>query len=486
MSFKLPTFKIPKFNLKLSTRVILGLVVLVLFVGGSIAFAAQPLVPIGASWEVGGNINRIRMYSTTSGGWHTFYPDDTDLAYGSYVTNVDSQIKMDDGSRPDDSPPEEPNWTEAQCPDSQLYLFGSSQINTHVDNLVPVGKDEDTGKWTKVPDGTLHRYYTKNESGVIYGFAHFVFLQVVQAKTAGVAGTILDWPVGTCQGLPYWDQTGVPHRVNLRIFVEVNLRPWSIVDGQIVQIEGNDYEINDPFMGVMSASVFPNGAVSASILDVSDLPLEDDTIVPGVYAGTAPGSITGTGEDVDLYWSGLVQPSKPAGGALPMWVENTTDIVTRSVPGEDDVTSRSNSTVYRHIVYEVGGQMEPGLAVNANYWGDVVVGWHAWTAVQKLMYYLVRVDVVTSFGVTLIAGDPDVANPIIGDELPPLDESPSDRFWKNLGGAGDWWFGSLEDLAEAGTMPLVMIAIVAVCALAFYLLLKLGILRRGASAGGLS
>lgn len=478
MTFKLPNFKLPK----LSPRIILGIAVLVLFIGGTIAFTAQPLEPVGSGWEVGGNLNHQRMYSKTSDGWQYFYPDDTGLSFGSYVTSVDAQIKMNDGSRPDGPPPiDEPNWTEAQCPDSMLYLFGSSKVITHVDNLVPVAKDED-GKWTKVPDGTLHKYYTKtdNVTGVTYGFGHFVFLQVVQAKTAGVAGDIMDWPVGTCQGLPYWDQTGVPHEVNVRIFVAVNLQPWAIEDGQIVQIEGNSYEIDSPFMGVMSASVFPNGAVSASILDVSDLPLEDGALVPGVYAGTAPGSITGTGEDVDLYWSGMVQPSKPAGGALPMWIENVTTTVTKGVPDEDDVISRSNSTVYRSIVYEVGGEMEAGLAVNANYWGDVVVGWHAWTAVQKLMYYVVRIDVVTSFGVILIAGDPDAANPIDGDELPPVDLTPMDRFLVNLGAAGDWWFANLEDLAEAGSMPLMMLAIVAVVAFAFYILLKLGILRRGA------
>ena len=482
MALKLPNLKLPK----ISPRIILGIAVLVIFVGGAFAFTTQPLEPIGSGWEVGGNINQLRMYSKTSAGWQYFYPGDSGLPFGSYITSVDSQIKLGDGSRPDGPPPpDEPEWTEAQCPDSELYLFGSSRVNTHVDNLVPVAKDEETGKWTKVPDGTLHKYYTKNESGVIYGFAHYVFLQVVQAKTDGETGDIMDFPVGTCQGLPYWDQTGVPHEVNVRIFVGVNLQPWSIVDGQIVQIDGNNYEIDDPFMGVMSVSVFPNGAVSTSILDVSDLPLADGAIVPGVYAGTAPGSALGTGDDIDLYWSGMVQPSKPAGGALPMWIENTTTKVTRGAPDEDDVLSRSNSTVYRNIVYEVGGEMEPGLAVNANYWGDVVVGWHAWTPVQKLLYYLVRIDVVTSFGVTLIAGDPDVANPLDGDELPPIDLTPMERFWINLGAAGDWWFGNLEDLAEAGFGPLVMIAIVAVVALAFYLLLKSGILRRGAGAGGL-
>jgi len=470
MSLKLPNLKLPK----LSPKLIIGIAVLAILVGGTLTLTTQPLVPVGAAWEVAGDINHLGMYSRTSDGWQFFYPDDTGLAYGSYVTNVDSQIKMDDGSRPDD-------WTIPMCPDSELYLFGSSRINTHVDNLIPVAKDEETGKWTKVADGTLHKYYTKNESGIIYGFAHYVFLQVVQAKTAGVTGELADTPVGTCQGLPYFDQT-TPHEVNVRIFVDVNLQPWTIVDGQIVQIDGNDYEIDDPFMGVMSASVFPNDAVSASLIDTSELPLEDGG-VPGVYAGTAPGSATGTGEDIDLYWSGMVQPSKPAGGALPMWVENTT--ITKGVPDEDGVLSRSNSTVYRHIVYEVGGEMEPGLAVNANYWLGTLVGWETWTPVQKLMYYLVRIDVVTSFGVTLIAGDPDAASPLDGDELPPLDLSPMDRFWIDLGAAGDWWFGNLEDLAEAGFGPLVMIAIVAVIALAFYLLLKSGILRRGAGAGGL-
>lgn len=482
MALKLPAFKLPK----LSPRLIIGIAVLAILVGGMLAYTAQPLEPIGAGWEVGGNLNHQQMYSPTSAGWQYFYPDDTGLAFGGYVTNVDAQIKLDDGSRPDGSSPDEPDWSEAQCPDSMLYLFGSSRITTHVDNLVPVAKDAETGKWTKVPDGTLHKYYTKTENttGITYGYAHYVFLQVVQAKTAGVAGEILDWPVGTCQGLPYWDQTGIPHEVNVRVFVGVNLQPWSIVDGQIVQFEGSNYEIDNPFMGVMSTSVFPAGAVSASILDVSNLPLEEGAVVPGVYAGTAPGSATGTGEDIDLYWSGMVQPSKPAGGALPMWIENTTDTVISGVPDEDDVVARSNSTSYRNIVYEVGGEMEPGLAVNANYWGDMVVGWHAWTAVQKLMYYLVRIDVVTSFGVKFIAGDPDAANPLDGDELPPLDLTPMDRFWVNLGAAGDWWFDSLEDLAEAGFGPLVMIAIVAVVALAFYLLLKSGILRRGTSGGG--
>lgn len=482
MIIKLPKFKLPN----LSPRVIVGIAILAVIVGGSLTFAAQPLEPIGASWEVGGNLNQQKMYSTTSGGWQAFYPDDTGLAYGSYVTNVDAQIKMDDGSRPDDSPPEEPNWTEEQCPDSELYLFGSSRINTHVDNLVPVGKDEETGKWTKVPDGTLHRYYTKTENGIEYGFAHYVFLQVVQAKTAGVAGDIMGWNVGTCQGLPCWDLHGVPndvpHGVNLRIFVEVNLQPWTVVDGQIFQYNDSSYKVNDPFMGIMSTSVFPNGAVSASIVDTSNLPLDDGATVLGVYAGTAPGSATGTGDDVDIYLAGMVQPSKPAGGALPMWIENRT--VTSGVPNEDNVIAHSNSTVYRQIVYEVGGEMEPGLAINANYWAGQLVGWHSCTPVQKLMYYLVRIDVVTSFGVTLIAGDPDAANPLTGDELPPLDLTPMDRFWINLGAAGDWWFGNLEDLAEAGFGPLVMIAIVAVVALAFYLLLKLGILRRGTGGGG--
>ena len=480
MSLKLPAFKLPN----LSPRIIVGIAILAVLVGGTLAFTAQPLIPVGAGWEVGGNLNRQNMYSKTSEGWQSFSPDDTGLAYGSYVTSVDAQIKMDDGSRPDDSPPEEPNWTEEQCPDSLLYLFGSSRINTHVDNLVPVAKDEETGKWVKVADGTLHRYYTKNESGVIYGFAHYVFLQVVQAKTAGVAGSILGWNVGTCQGLPCWDLFGVPndvpHEVNLRVFVEVNLQPWSIVDGQIVQIEGSDYEIDKPFMGVMSASVFPNGAVSASLIDTSELPLEDGG-VPGVYAGTAPGSATGTGEDIDIYLSGMVQPSKPAGGALPMWVENTTTTVTSGVPDEDDVVARSDSTVYRNIVYEVGGEMEPGLAINANYniLGNLI-GWHACTPVQKLMYYLVRIDVVTSFGVKLIAGDPDAANPLDGDELPPVDLTPMDRFWVSLGAAGDWWAETLQDLAESSSFPLMMLAIVLVIGFLVYMLLKLGILRRGA------
>jgi len=488
MSLKLP--KLPSFNLKLNSKIIIGIAVLAIFIGGTLAFTMEPLVPVGAAWEVGGNINHIRMYSTTSDGWQYFYPDDTDLAYGSYVTNVDSQIKMDDGTRPDGTAPNaygpdgvlysEPDWTEAQCPDSSLYLFGSSRIDTHVDNLVPVGRDEETGKWRKVEDGTLHKYYTKNESGVIYGFAHFVFLQVVQAKTAGVAGSILGWPIGTCQGLPYWDWTGVPHGVNLRIFVEVNLQPWTIVDGQICQLDGNTYEINDPFMGVMSVSVFSNDAVSASLIDTSELPLEDGG-VPGVYAGTAPGSPTGTGEDIDVYLGGVVQPSKVPGGALPMWIENVTTTVTEGVPDEDDVTSRSNSTVYRNIVYEVGGEMEPGLAINANYWGaDTLVGWHTWTPVQNLMYYLVRIDVVTSFGVTLIAGDPDAATPWVGYEPPPKDLTPMDRFLINLGAAGDWWAKTLQDLAESSSFPLMMLAIVLVVGFLSYLCLKSGILRRGA------
>ena len=467
--------------MKLSPKIILCIKVITLFIGGTFAYTMEPLGPNGASWEVGGNVNHIQMYSTTSDGWQSFYPDQTGLAYGSYVTNVGSQIKMDDGTRPNAV---RKDWYDANVPDSEMYLFGSTRIDTHVDNLIPVGRDEETGKWRKVEDGTLHKYYTKNESGVMYGFAHFVFLQVVQAKTAGVAGTKMDEPVGTCQGLPYWDQTGVAHGVNLRIFVAVNLQPWTIVDGQICQLEGNTYEINDPFMGVMSVSVFPNDAVSASLIDTSELPLEDGG-VPGIYAGTAPGSPSGTGDDIDIYLAGVVQPSKVPGGALPMWIENTTATVTKGVPDEDDVLSRSNSTVYRNIVYEVGGEMEPGLAINANYWLDAVVGWHTWTPVQNLMYYLVRIDVVTSFGVTLIAGDPDAATPWAGYEPPPKDLTPMERFLINLGAAGDWWFGNLEDLAEAGFGPLVMIAIVAVVALVFYLLLKSGILRRGAGAGGL-
>jgi hypothetical protein len=489
MTFKLP--KLPSFNLKLDSRIIIGIAILALFVGSTLAFTMEPLEPVGAAWEVGGNLNHQRMYSRTSDGWQYFYPDDTDLAYGSYVTNVDSQIKMDDGSRPDGTAPPgrgpdgvlylEPTWTEAQCPDSSLYLFGSSRIDTHVDNLVPVGRDEETGKWRKVEDGTLHKYYTKTENatGITYGFAHFVFLQVVQAKTAGVAGSILGKPVGTCQGLPYWDWTGVAHGVNLRIFVEVNLQPWTIVDGQICQVNGSSYEINDPFMGVMSVSVFPNDAVSASLIDTSELPLEDGG-VPGIYAGTAPGSPTGTGEDIDVYLGGVVQPSKVPGGALPMWIENVTTTVTKGVPDEDDVIGRSNSTVYRNIVYEVGGEMEPGLAINANYWpGDILVGWHTWTPVQNLMYYVVRIDVVTSFGVTLIAGDPDAATPWVGYEPPPVDLTPMERFWLNLGAAGEFWFDNLQDLAESASFPLVMLAIVVVCALIFYLILKLGLIRRG-------
>ena len=483
MSLKLPNLKLPK----ISPKIILGLAVLTLFIGGTIAFTTQPLVPVGAAWEVGGNINHQRMYSRTSDGWQYFYPDDTDLAYGSYITNVDSQIKMDDGSRPDGPPPpDEPNWTEEMCPDSELYLFGSSRVNTHVDNLVPVGRDEETGKWRKVEDGTLHKYYTKNESGVIYGFAHFVFLQVVQAKTAGVAGEIMNWPVGTCQGLPCFDLYGVPsnvpHEVNLRVFVEVNLQPWTIVDGQICQVNGSSYEINDPFMGVMSVSVFPNDAVSASLIDTSELPLEDGG-VPGIYAGTAPGSATGTGDDIDIYLAGVVQPSKVPGGALPMWIENVTTTVTKDVPDEDDVVSRSNSTVYRNIVYEVGGEMEPGLAVNANY--DVFgnqIGWHTWTPVQNLMYYLVRIDVVTSFGVTLIAGDPDAATPWVGYEPPPKDLTPMERFWINLGAAGEFWAKTLQDLAESSSFPLMMLAIVLVVGFLCYLCLKLGVLKRGISS----
>jgi len=473
------SLKFPSLNLKPNSKIIIGIAILAVFVGSTLAFTMEPLVPVGAAWEVGGNLNHQRMYSTTSDGWQYFYPDDTGLAYGSYVTNVDSQIKMDDGSRP-------AGWDEDQCPDDQLYLFGSSQINTHVDNLVPVGRDEETGKWRKVEDGTLHKYYTKNESGVMYGFAHFVFLQVVQAKTAGVAGEITvgarSYPIGTCQGLPCWSTAGVPnnvpHGVNLRMFVAVNLQPWTIIDGQIVQIAGNSYEINDPFMGVMSASVFPNDAVSASLIDTSELPLEDGG-VPGIYAGTAPGSPTGTGEDIDIYLAGVVQPSKVPGGALPMWVENTTTTVTKGVPDEDDVISRSNSTVYRNIVYEVGGEMEPGLAINANYWGDTLVGWHTWTPVQNLMYYLVRIDVVTSFGVTLIAGDPDAATPWVGYEPPPKDLTPMDRFLINLGAAGDWWAKTLQDLAESSSFPLTMLAIVLVVGFLCYLCLKSNILKRG-------
>ena len=477
MSFKLP--KLPSFNLKLDSRIIIGIAILALFVGGTLTFTMEPLVPVGAAWEVGGNINHQRMYSRTSDGWQYFYPDDTDLAYGSYITSVDSQIKMDDGTRPNAV---RKDWYDAHVPDSEMYLFGSSQINTHVDNLVPVGRDEETGKWRKVEDGTLHKYYTKtdNQSGIKYGFAHFVFLQVVQAKTAGVAGEKMNEPVGTCQGLPYWDQDGVPHEVRVRIFVEVNLQPWTIVDGQICQLDGNTYEINDPFMGVMSVSVFPNDAVSASLIDTSELPLEDGG-VPGVYAGTAPGSATGIGEDIDLYWSGVVQPSKVPGGALPMWIENVTTTVTKGIPDEDDVVSRSNSTVYRNIVYEVGGEMEPGLAVNANYWpGDILVGWETWTPVQNLMYYLVRIDVVTSFGVTLIAGDPDAATPWVGYEPPPKDLTPMERFWLNLGAAGDWWAKTLQDLAEASSFPLMMLAIVLVVGFLLYLCLKSGVIRRGA------
>lgn len=447
MSLKFPSFKLPSFNPRLNSRIIIGIAVLALIVGAAFAFSTPPPPAIPAGWEVKAGMDhfevndyRVDIASTTN-------------LYSGYAGAAVSSFKIDDG-------------VECSTWDDALKYTGSTRVSYGISGPTHVSWNQGLKTW--VPDLTDEvpfQQYTKTVGNATYMYDHHVYEVDIMTETEGEKAIFSERFHGTCDGLPsasgQWllpDGTAfaytkdMDHTAEFRVFVLFSLTPWEIAVGHTMPHNSTHYyQVTDVFYGVMGASM-----IDINLGKVGD--------ASPTFGGVAASDIE-AGFRLNLYSAD--ESSLGLG-----WYNPKDD-------GDEPVLG-SIKGIPTALMFEVAGRLEPGLVVTPGaIWGT----WDAATPVQNFVDFRVRIDILTAFGVVLISGAQPTGTTIPTRYQPPPNITP---WWQPFTDLLEDFNLGLQDLLGAMYGPLIMIAIIAVVALVFYLLLKLGILKRGVSGGGLA
>jgi len=437
------SLKLPKFN----SRIIIGIAVLAVFVGGVFVFSMPPEpIPIPVGWEVKAGMDHYEV-----NGYRVDIGSTTNL-YSGYAGAAVSSFKIDDGV--------ESTWDE-----SQRYT-GSARVAYSISGPTHVSWNQGLQSW--VPDLTDEvpfQQYTKPAGNVTYAYDHHVYEVDIMTETDGESIQYSDRFVGTCDGLPsakttlvrpdgtyYIMNPDMDHTVEFRVFVLFSLDPWEVAVGDIMPLNSTHYyQVTDAFHGVMGASM-----IDINLGKVGD--------ASPTFGGVAASDIE-AGFRLNLYSADE--------SSLGMGWYNPKD------DGDEPVLG-SIKGIPTALMFEVAGKLEPGLVVTPGViWGT----WDAATPVQNFVDFRIRVDVLMALGLTLISGAQPTGTTIPTRWQPPPNITP---WWQPLTDLLEDFNLGLQDLFASAYGPLVMIAIVAIIALVFYLFLKLGILKRGVSGGGLT
>ena len=405
--------------MKINNRALIAIAFVVIISFGAFALSMTPHV---SGWEVENDIYNIRVNGVT-------YP------------------VMSSGATPEN-----------------LYLWTSKGIRFDVDHIdigvadidVSLGPprekvlDSYTGEWESARDAEVFKTYHKAIGDTYYFWDHHVFFFEV---TIVATPDFIDYSVGSL--IPGDSIVSTVQRTfgeaegmegpaeDAEILLKLNFKldPWinSILD----QISDNDteYELNEEkiWTGIMSAQI-----------------LEVETMFVG---WNNPDTEPPNGE---------IDPYQVGGAQLSILTDEGTFSNTR-LKADDELVDKPDDMAPSECQIVVGGSMFP--AWYREQWGTSDI-------YPAQLKYKIRMDALSTAGYDLIDGSMDER--LDNKSYKKGSAKPVADFWTNLkDGLEDFNLG-LQDLFGEMYGPLVMIAIIAVVALVFYLLLKSGILRRGA------
>ena len=355
-----------------------GLFIIALLIGSTDLFSAYT-----SGWEISTNFDSVRIEDTNLilGGSATGFIDNT------YVNTRGGYVKLDNGEPAQIYGNSWPYWLQSNFDAAYTLrpeLFGSVGVSIDVDSPYPVMRDAYGDEWYKSTDGSPYRTYEKTEGDTTWFYDHYVYFYTVDIETNGKAEIGSgNYVYGTCEGLPSIHQ--IDNAVDVRVFSDFSLKPWSVEDGQIYTFNDTSVETTDVFYGIMSASV--------AGLELGDT---DESVAEGELL-----------DEIDQTFEGLIDPHKDhVGAALAMFRDGDIDYTgydaVLSADAEDVVKVMPN-TIPRSVTIETGASLEAGLVVEG------VNTWAAWAPVNKYVRYVIRVDAVYTAGLVLITGEQDPA-----------------------------------------------------------------------------
>lgn len=406
--------KLPKLNLNLSPRVILGIAVLTIFVGGVVAFS-MPTTPAVEGWEVQNNIYDIRVNGVT----YT-------MASGTLPEHA--YLWTDKGIRFD--------------VDNETY--GVADIDVSLGPPREKILDTSTGEWVNARVGEVFFTYGKAINETYFFWDHHIFF--FEATTVMTPDFIdytnifgVQTTYGEADGM-----LGSPEEAQILLKLNFKLSPW--VNAIMDQFSDNDsvYRLDEErvWTGIMSAQILS---------------------VEAMFVGWPEGSDPPNGE---------IDPYQVGGAQLSIMTDVGTFSDTSDRVGEE-LEDRPADMAPSEAHVAVGMDMIP--AWSREQWGTTDI-------YPAQLKYRFRFDVLSTAGYDLIDGSMDEKldnKSHLKGALKPIGD-----FFTALGAGLEAFNLALQDLLGAAYGPLIMLAVIVVAALIFYLLMKLGILKRGTGGGG--
>lgn len=404
--------------MKINHKALIAIAFVVIISFGAFALSMTPHV---SGWEVENDIYNIRVNGVT-------YP------------------VMSSGATPEN-----------------LYLWTSKGVRFDVDHIdtgvadidVSLGPprekvlDTTTGDWVNARDAEVFKTYSKAIGDTYYFWDHHVFWFEV---TIVMTPDFIDYNPGTIvpgDTLPSLVQRtfgeaegmeGPAEDAEILLKLNFKLDPW--VNSILDQISDNDteYELDEEkiWTGIMSSQI-----------------LEVETMFVG---WNNPDTEPPNGE---------IDPYQVGGAQLSILTDEGTFSDT-TLKADDELVDKPDDMAPSECQIVVGGSMFPAWYRELGGTSDIY---------PAQLKYKVRMDALSTAGYDLIDGSMDER--LDNKSYKKGSAKPVADFWTNLkDGLEDFNLG-LQDLFGEMYGPLVMIAIIAVVALIFYLILKSGILRRG-------
>ena len=403
--------------MKINNRALIAIAFVVIISFGAFALSMTPHV---SGWEVEDDIYNIRVNGVT-------YP------------------VMSSGATPEN-----------------LYLWTSKGVRFDVDHIdtgvadidVSLGPprekvlDTTTGDWVNARDAEVFKTYSKSIGDTYYFWDHHVFwFEVTIVMTPDfidyypgntVPGDTLPSSVqrtfGEAEGME-----GAPESAEILLKLNFKLDPW--VNSILDTISDNDTEYS------LDENRIWTGIMSAQILEVETMFVDwpDDSSPP----------------------NGEIDPYQVGGAQLSILTDEGTFSDT-TLKADDELVDKPDDMAPSECQIVVGGSMFPAWYRELGGTSDIY---------PAQLKYKVRMDALSTAGYDLIDGSMD--EELDNKSYKKGAVKPVADFWTNLGEGLSAFNLGLQDLFGEMYGPLVMIAIIAVVALVFYLLLKLGILRRG-------
>jgi len=418
--------------MKLDIRIIGALAIVILVSGAAVTLLFSQW---SSAWEVGVDFDSALMngnpiYSSGVGtGFQTL----------SYANNVGFSAKVADGD-PSDVPVDVHSTVFRQVYAQHPELFGSAHVVCDIGGVYPVTRDAYGEAWYQTADDVPYRTYTKQDAnGTWYFFDHYVYVYTVDMETDGKAEAVGSYVYGTCEGLPSIYE--MDHEVQVRVFTEFGINPWSIQNGQIVQYQDTSVQITDAFYGVMSSSV----AI--------------------VEAGTI---ITVDEVEYDMKKGGLADPSKDFSGALlAMWRTDDEStygghLTQSALKGNASAAvQKVPKTIPTRVLVETGADLEPVLLISYGTWPGT---WADWSVIDTYVRYYVRMDVVYTAGLVMLTGEQDP--PGNKTQYQPPDDVKT--IWELLGeaigggglGIGDFLWDIMVPAVVIGVVIIVIVLVI--------------------------